>query len=62
MERLNSSGGHIVVALLIFFTGVGLVLRGVDLGKEVTMGALASLWTALRIGGGDGPRATKTAQ
>ena len=58
MARLNTPGGHIIVALFIFLVGVCLVLHGADIGKEIVMGALASLWTALRIGGGNGPGTT----
>jgi hypothetical protein len=51
VEHLDTPGGHILVALFIFATGIGLLLHGNDIGKEITVGALASLWTALRIGG-----------
>jgi uncharacterized membrane protein len=49
-DWIDTGGGHIVVALFIFLVGVGLVVRHVPEGKEVMIGALASLWTALRVG------------
>lgn len=51
-ELLDTPGGHIIVALFIFLVGVGLAVFSKDLGKEITVGALASLWTALRTAKG----------
>ena len=48
-DKLDSGGGHIIVALFVFLVGVGLVVFKFDLGKEIVIGALASLWTALRL-------------
>lgn len=50
VDRLDTPGGHILVALFIFVVGVLLAVFKVELGKEITVGALASLWTALRTG------------
>lgn len=49
LEGLDTGGGHIVVALFVFLVGVLLVVAHVSEGKEVMIGALASLWTSLRI-------------
>jgi hypothetical protein len=32
----------------VFLAGVGLLLFRVDAGKDIAVGALASLWTSLR--------------
>ncbi len=48
VDWLDTGGGHIVVAFLVFLVGVGLLLARVDVGKEIVVGALASLWTSLR--------------
>jgi len=48
VDWLECEGGHIVVALFIFVVGVLLTLAHNDLGKEITVGALASLWTVIR--------------
>jgi len=48
VDWLDTGGGHIVVAFLVFLVGVALLLAHVDVGKEVMVGALASLWTSLR--------------
>ena len=45
VDRLDTGGGHILVAFLV---GVGLLLARVDVGKDVVVGALASLWISLR--------------
>jgi hypothetical protein len=50
LDKLNSGGGHILVALVVFGVGVGLLLAGVAEGKEITVGAMASLWTVMRVG------------
>jgi uncharacterized membrane protein len=47
-DWLDTGGGHIAVALFVFLVGVGLLLAHVDVGKEIVVGALASLWTSLR--------------
>lgn len=49
VEALDTAGGHVLVALFVFLTGVALVVTGFDLGKEITIGALGSLWTAIRL-------------
>jgi len=49
LDWIDTGGGHILVALFVFLVGVALVMFGVPEGKEVMIGALASLWTALRI-------------
>jgi hypothetical protein len=49
LDWIDTGGGHILVALFVFLVGVGLVLCSVAEGKDVMIGALASLWTALRI-------------
>jgi hypothetical protein len=46
---IDTGGGHILVALFVFLVGVALVAGHVTDGKEVMIGALASLWTALRV-------------
>lgn len=48
-DWIDTGGGHILVALFIFLVGVALVVCGVPEGKEVMVGALASLWTSLRV-------------
>jgi hypothetical protein len=48
VDWIDTGGGHILVALLVFLVGVGLLLARVDVGKEIVVGALASLWTSLR--------------
>ena len=48
VDWLDSGGGHMLVALFIFLVGVFVVTWNVDLGREIVIGALASLWTALR--------------
>jgi len=48
VDWLDTGGGHILVAFLVFLVGVGLLLARVEGGKEVVVGALASLWTSLR--------------
>jgi hypothetical protein len=50
LDWIDTGGGHILVALFVFLVGVALVVVGVPEGKEVMIGALASLWTALRVG------------
>jgi len=47
---IDSGGGHILVALFVFLVGVALVAStsSLDLGREVTIAALASLWTAIK--------------
>ena len=50
VDWLATEGGHIIVALFVFIVGVGLVIWKIDLGNEVAVGALASLWTAIRTG------------
>lgn len=47
-DWLDTGGGHVAVALFVFLVGVGLLLAHVDVGKEIVVGALASLWTSLR--------------
>ena len=51
VNRLDTEGGHILVAF-VFLVGVGLLLARVDVGKIVV--ALASLWTSLRNTKGQG--------
>lgn len=58
MHRLDSGGGHIVTALLVFLVGVALVVGGFDMGREIVAGALGSLWTVLRFKNVDGQVAT----
>lgn len=48
VDWLDSGGGHILTAFAVFLVGVGLLLAHVDVGKEIVVGALASLWTSLR--------------
>jgi hypothetical protein len=48
VDWLDTGGGHILVAFLVFLVGVGLLLFRVDAGKDIAVGALASLWTSLR--------------
>lgn len=48
VDWLDTGGGHILVAFLVFLTGVALLLARIDVGKDVVVGALASLWTSLR--------------
>ena len=48
-EQIDSSGGHIVCALLIFFVGASLYALHLDYGKEIMSGALGSLWTLLQV-------------
>lgn len=54
VDWLDTGGGHIVVAFLVFLVGVGLLAARVDVGKEIVVGALASLWTSLRNAKRDG--------
>lgn len=49
VEWVDTGGGHIIVALFVFLVGVAMSVWGVQEGKEITVGALASLWTSLRI-------------
>jgi hypothetical protein len=35
--------GHILVAFLVFLVGVGLVLARAEVGKDIVVGALASM-------------------
>ncbi len=49
LDWLDTGAGHILVALFIFLVGVGMIVARIDLGKEVVIGALASLWTRLRM-------------
>lgn len=48
VDWLDTGGGHILVAFLVFLVGVGMLFARVDVGKEIVVGALASLWTSLR--------------
>jgi hypothetical protein len=48
MDWLDTGGGHIAVSFLVFLVGVGLTVARMDVGKEVIVGSLASLWTSLR--------------
>ena len=48
VDWLDTGGGHILVAFLVFLVGVILLVAHVDVGKDVVVGALASLWTSLR--------------
>ncbi len=48
LDKLDTGGGHIAVALFVFLVGVAMVSCHVTDGKEVMVGALASMWTALR--------------
>ncbi len=47
-QFLDTQGGHLLVVLFVFLVGVGLVVARADLGKEVVVGSLASLWTLLQ--------------
>jgi hypothetical protein len=59
--NLDSPAGHLFVVLVIFFTGIVLlVVFKQDYGKEVTAGALGSLWTLLRQQKPDGASSLKT--
>jgi len=55
VDWLDSGGGHITVALFVFLVGVGLLLARIDVGKEIVVGALASLWTSLRNANRESP-------
>jgi hypothetical protein len=48
VDWIDTGGGHILAAFLVFLVGVGLLLVHIDVGKEIVVGALASLWTSLR--------------
>jgi len=48
VDWIDRGGGHILVAFLVFLVGMGLLLARVDAGKEIVVGALASMWTSLR--------------
>lgn len=48
VDWLDTGGGHILVAFLVFLVGVGLLLARVDAGKEIVVDALDSVWTSLR--------------
>jgi hypothetical protein len=37
------------VGFAVFLVGVGLTIGRVDVGKEIIVGSLASLWTSLRM-------------
>ena len=48
VDWIDTGGGHILVAFLVFLVGVGLVLARADVGKDIVVGVLASMWTSLR--------------
>ena len=50
MKLFQQEGGHITVALFVFIVGVLLLFSPhADMGKEVIIGSLSSLWTILKI-------------
>lgn len=48
-SKIDTGGGHILVVLAIYISGVALYLGHVEYGKEVMAGALGSLWTLLQL-------------
>jgi len=48
MNSLDSPGGHILITLMIFATGIVMYIKGIEYGKEISAGALGSLWTLLQ--------------
>ena len=49
VDWIDTGGGHILVAFLVFLVGVGLVLARADVGKDIVMGA-CGLHCATRSG------------
>lgn len=47
--KIDSGGGHILVVLAVYLSGVALYLGHIEYGKEVMAGALGSLWTLLQL-------------
>lgn len=50
-DWIDTGSGHIAVSLFVFSVGVAMLRYKMPEGKEVIVGALASLWTAIRPGG-----------
>lgn len=48
IDQLDTPGGHIVVALLVFLVGVVMIVLKLPKGDEIVAGALACLYTSLR--------------
>lgn len=62
-DWISSPGGYIVVCLFVFLVGVWIsVLRSNDFGKEIVVGSLSSLWTAMRLTPTAGQKASKTGE